>query len=125
MDGGRLPCYKLLHQFRFHPYARIKPSAREIVMAALYDDTYGEERFIPSSSAISDSGTTPCIGRLPHNKLSRQSRFHPYARVKPSAREIVMRSSLRSAPETLAWYDSATSYSIWVLFCVGKCLYAT
>ncbi|KAI5987240.1 hypothetical protein EDD15DRAFT_2372686 [Pisolithus albus] len=88
MDGGRLPCYKLSHQFRFHPYARVKPSAREIVMAALYDDTSDEELFVPSS-AIADSNAPPYAGRLPRDKLSRQFRFHPYARVKPSACEIV------------------------------------
>ncbi|KAI5990661.1 hypothetical protein EDD15DRAFT_2369768 [Pisolithus albus] len=54
MDGGKLPSYKVLYHFAFHPYARIKPSAREIMMAALYDDTY-HERFIPSSFAIPSS----------------------------------------------------------------------
>ncbi|KAI5996395.1 hypothetical protein EDD15DRAFT_2365234 [Pisolithus albus] len=78
MDGGRLPCYKLSHQFRFHPYARVKPSAREIVMAALYDDTSDEELFVPSS-AIADSNAPLYAGRLPHDKLSCQFRFHLYA----------------------------------------------
>lgn len=36
MDSGRLPSYKFSYVFRFHPYARVKPSARERVMAALY-----------------------------------------------------------------------------------------
>ncbi|KIK11579.1 hypothetical protein PISMIDRAFT_19402 [Pisolithus microcarpus 441] len=113
MDGGKLPSYKVSFHFTFHPYARVKPSAHEIVMAALYDDTY-DERFIPSSSAISpssfaippssfaispslfvisDSGTASDGGRLPSYKFSRQYRFHPYARIKPSAREVVMAAS--------------------------------
>ncbi|KAI5999637.1 hypothetical protein EDD15DRAFT_2193678 [Pisolithus albus] len=113
MDGGKLPSYKVLYHFAFHPYARIKPSAREIVMAALYDDTYNE-RFIPSSFAIpsssfaisplsfviSGSGTASDGGRLPSCRLSHQYRFHPYVRVKPSAREVVMSD------------DSSSSYLI-------------
>ncbi|KAI6122087.1 hypothetical protein F5141DRAFT_1061633 [Pisolithus sp. B1] len=109
MDGGKLPHYETSLHFRFHPYARVKPSACEIVMAALYGDTY-DERFISSSFAvsssslavspspfaisppsfvISESGAASDGGRLPSYKLSRQYRFHPYARVKPSAREVV------------------------------------
>ncbi|KAI6122088.1 hypothetical protein F5141DRAFT_1061634 [Pisolithus sp. B1] len=87
MSGGRLPGFKMSRQFRFHPYARVKPSAREIV--ALYDDTYNEDHTIPSSSATSDSGTASVSGRLSSYKLSRQYRYHPYTRMKPSAREIV------------------------------------
>ncbi|KAI6132310.1 hypothetical protein EDD16DRAFT_1533277, partial [Pisolithus croceorrhizus] len=34
MDSGKLPNYKSSYLFRFHPYARVKPSARERVMAA-------------------------------------------------------------------------------------------
>ncbi|KAI6098400.1 hypothetical protein EV401DRAFT_1895213 [Pisolithus croceorrhizus] len=107
MDGGKLPCYEMSLHFRFPPYVRVKPSAREIVMAALYGDTYNE-RFIssfaissslavspslfavsPPSFVISESSTASDGGRLPSYKLSRQYRFHPYARVKPSAREVV------------------------------------
>ncbi|KAI6126950.1 hypothetical protein F5141DRAFT_1060593 [Pisolithus sp. B1] len=109
MDGGKLPHYETSLHFRFHPYTRVKPSAREIVMAALYGDTY-DERFISSSFAvsssslavspspfaisppsfvISESGTASDGGRLPSYKLLRQYRFHLYARVKPSAREVV------------------------------------
>ncbi|KAI6138698.1 hypothetical protein EDD17DRAFT_1770928 [Pisolithus thermaeus] len=87
MNGGRLPGFKMSRQFRFHPYARVKPSAREII--ALYDDTYDEDHAIPSSSATSDSGTASVSGRLSSYKLSRQYRYHPYTRMKPSAREIV------------------------------------
>ncbi|KAI5991245.1 hypothetical protein EDD15DRAFT_2197664 [Pisolithus albus] len=114
MDGGKLPSYKVLYHFAFHPYARIKPSAREIVMAALYDDTY-DERFIPSSFAIpsssfaisplsfviSGSGTASDGGRLPSCRLSRQYRFHPYVRVKPSAREVVMKLMVTRLRHTL------------------------
>ncbi|KIO11934.1 hypothetical protein M404DRAFT_7200 [Pisolithus tinctorius Marx 270] len=32
MDSGKLPNYKSSYLFRFHPYARVKPSARERVM---------------------------------------------------------------------------------------------
>ncbi|KAI6095116.1 hypothetical protein F5141DRAFT_1222473 [Pisolithus sp. B1] len=87
MNGGRLPGFKMSRQFRFHPYARVKPSAREIV--ALYDDTYDEDHTIPSSSTTSDSGTASVSGRLSSYKLLRQYRYHPYTRMKPSAREIV------------------------------------
>ncbi|KAI6100001.1 hypothetical protein EV401DRAFT_2081235 [Pisolithus croceorrhizus] len=74
-------------QFRFHPYARVKPSAREIV--ALYDDTYDEDHTIPSLSATSDSGMASVGRRLSSYKLSRQYRYHPYMRMKPSAHEIM------------------------------------
>ncbi|KAI6159808.1 hypothetical protein EDD17DRAFT_1761848 [Pisolithus thermaeus] len=88
MNSGRLPGFKMLRQFRFHPYARVKPSAREIV--ALYDDTYDEDHTIPSSSTTSDSGMALVSGRLSSYKLSRQYRYHLYMRMKPSAREIMM-----------------------------------
>ncbi|KAI6117429.1 hypothetical protein EV401DRAFT_1888959 [Pisolithus croceorrhizus] len=109
MDRGKLPCYKTSLHFRFHPYTRVKLSAHEIVMAALYGDTY-DERFIsssftisssslaisplpfaisPPSFVISESGVASDSGRLPSYKLLCQYRFHPYARVKPSAREVV------------------------------------
>lgn len=53
MDSGKLPNYKSSYLFRFHPYARVKPSARERVMAVLYtSDDNGffskDQRFIPS-----------------------------------------------------------------------------
>ncbi|KAI6045294.1 hypothetical protein EDC04DRAFT_2598872 [Pisolithus marmoratus] len=52
--GTWLPGYRFAYLFRFHPYARVKPSARERVMAVLYatDDTpsLDEEYFIPSLS---------------------------------------------------------------------------
>ncbi|KAI6102240.1 hypothetical protein F5141DRAFT_1217840 [Pisolithus sp. B1] len=107
MDRGKLPCYKVSHHFTFHPYARVKPSACEIVMAALYDNMY-DKHFIPSSSTISPSSfaippSSFAIsdsdmdgGKLPSYKLSCQYRFHLYARVKPSAREVVMAASYTS-----------------------------
>ncbi|KAI6097315.1 hypothetical protein EDD16DRAFT_1527653 [Pisolithus croceorrhizus] len=50
---------------------------------------YDEDYTIPSSSATSDSGMASVSGRLSSYKLSRQYRYHPYTRMKPSAREIV------------------------------------
>ncbi|KAI6104247.1 hypothetical protein F5141DRAFT_1216774 [Pisolithus sp. B1] len=56
MDSGKLPNYKSSYLFRFHPYARVKPSARERVMAALYTDDgdllSDEPCFIPSYAAV-------------------------------------------------------------------------
>ncbi|KAI6098401.1 hypothetical protein EV401DRAFT_2082056 [Pisolithus croceorrhizus] len=99
-------------QFRFHPYARVKPSAREIV--ALYDDTYDEDHTIPSSSTTSDSGMALVSGRLSSYKLSRQYRYHLYMRMKPSAREIMMYSSSASSP-TMKFFISV--YAIPVIRC--------
>ncbi|KIK21390.1 hypothetical protein PISMIDRAFT_12320 [Pisolithus microcarpus 441] len=50
MDSGRLPSYKFSYVFRFHPYARVKPSARERVMAALY--TPDDGTLLPAYQAI-------------------------------------------------------------------------
>ncbi|KAI6132622.1 hypothetical protein EDD16DRAFT_420945 [Pisolithus croceorrhizus] len=79
MDSGRITSYKFSHLFRFHPYARVKPSARERVMAALYGhdgDTHpsdtepGSSRsfisnFDTSSHALSEivNGPTSLHGR--------------------------------------------------------------
>ncbi|KAI5982787.1 hypothetical protein EDD15DRAFT_2377206 [Pisolithus albus] len=59
MDSGKLPNYRSSYMFRFHPYARVKPSARELVMASLYpsdddDDSFvsDEQPFIPSYGTI-------------------------------------------------------------------------
>ncbi|KAI6104241.1 hypothetical protein F5141DRAFT_1216771 [Pisolithus sp. B1] len=56
MDSGKLPNYKSSYLFRFHPYARVKPSARERVMAALYTDDgdllSDEQCFIPSYATV-------------------------------------------------------------------------
>ncbi|KAI6021863.1 hypothetical protein BKA83DRAFT_4494404 [Pisolithus microcarpus] len=54
MDSGKLPNYRSSYMFRFHPYARVKPSARERVMAALYtddDDLLSDEQCYISSHA--------------------------------------------------------------------------
>ncbi|KAI5996514.1 hypothetical protein F5J12DRAFT_896249 [Pisolithus orientalis] len=55
MDCGRLPSYRSSYLLRFHPYARVKPSARERVMAVQYTDDGSllsdEERFIASSQS--------------------------------------------------------------------------
>ncbi|KIJ18688.1 hypothetical protein PAXINDRAFT_97443 [Paxillus involutus ATCC 200175] len=34
MDSGRLPACRSSYLLRFHPYPRVKPSAREMIMAA-------------------------------------------------------------------------------------------
>ncbi|KAI6012188.1 hypothetical protein PISMIDRAFT_690252 [Pisolithus microcarpus 441] len=67
MDSGKLPNYRSSYLFRFHPYARVKPSARELVMnlligmfsgyASLYpsdDDGFvsDEQPFIPSYGTV-------------------------------------------------------------------------
>lgn len=64
MDCGRLPSYRSSYLLRFHPYARVKPSARERVMAVQYTDDGSllsdEERLITSSqSAVWDSLQVP------------------------------------------------------------------
>ncbi|KAI6142884.1 hypothetical protein BKA82DRAFT_4360720 [Pisolithus tinctorius] len=67
MDSGKLPNYKSSYLFRFHPYARVKPSARERVMAVLYtsddNDFFSEDqRFIPSyRTAVSDPNPSTVI----------------------------------------------------------------
>ncbi|KAI6013655.1 hypothetical protein PISMIDRAFT_19403 [Pisolithus microcarpus 441] len=95
MDGGRLPRYRISRQFRFHPYARVKPSPREIVTAVLYDNTYNEECFIPSSpttspssSTMSYSGTVSDGGKLPSYKLSRRYRFHLLRIIPPDSKLV-------------------------------------
>ncbi|KAI6141361.1 hypothetical protein EDD17DRAFT_1666429 [Pisolithus thermaeus] len=71
MDSGKLPNYRSSYLFRFHPYARVKPSARELVMAALYpddDDDDGpvsdEQPFIPSyGTVVPDSNPSSIIAQ--------------------------------------------------------------
>ncbi|KAI6132353.1 hypothetical protein EDD17DRAFT_1770422 [Pisolithus thermaeus] len=57
MDSGKLPNYRSSYLFRFHPYARVKPSARELVMATLYtSDEDGpvsdEQSFVSSYGTV-------------------------------------------------------------------------
>ncbi|KAI6127881.1 hypothetical protein EDD16DRAFT_1702197 [Pisolithus croceorrhizus] len=57
MDSGRLPNYRSSYLFRFHPYARVRPSARELVTATLYiSDEDGpvpdEQCFVSSYGAV-------------------------------------------------------------------------
>ncbi|KAI6141356.1 hypothetical protein EDD17DRAFT_1880941 [Pisolithus thermaeus] len=64
MDSGKLPNYRSSHLFRFHPYARVKPSARELVMATLYtsdedDSASDEQSFVP-----------PCVTVVPDSNAS-------------------------------------------------------
>ncbi|KAI5982775.1 hypothetical protein EDD15DRAFT_2377197 [Pisolithus albus] len=71
MDSGKLPNYRSSYMFRFHPYARVKPSARELVMASLYpsdDDDDGlvsdEQPFFPSyGTVIHDSNPSNIIAQ--------------------------------------------------------------
>ncbi|KAI6158253.1 hypothetical protein BKA82DRAFT_10848 [Pisolithus tinctorius] len=68
MDCGRLPSYRSSYLLRFHPYARVKPSARERVMAVQYTDDGSllsdEERLITSSqSAVWDSVPADAIAQ--------------------------------------------------------------
>ncbi|KAI6045322.1 hypothetical protein EDC04DRAFT_2889108 [Pisolithus marmoratus] len=70
MDSGKLPNYRSSYLFRFHPYARVKPSARERVMAALCsadedDHLFSDERhFIPSyQTVVPDSDPSSAIAR--------------------------------------------------------------
>ncbi|KAI6132308.1 hypothetical protein EDD16DRAFT_1699729 [Pisolithus croceorrhizus] len=50
MDSGKLPNYRSSYLLRFHPYARVKPSARELVMVALYDSD--EQDFVLSYQTV-------------------------------------------------------------------------
>ncbi|KAI6003143.1 hypothetical protein EDD15DRAFT_2361023 [Pisolithus albus] len=68
MDSGKLPNYRSSYMFRFHPYARVKPSARELVMACLYpdddDDNFvsDEQPFVPSyGTVVPDSNPSNTI----------------------------------------------------------------
>ncbi|KAI6142870.1 hypothetical protein BKA82DRAFT_1000039 [Pisolithus tinctorius] len=69
MDSGRLPSYRSSYLFRFHPYTRVRPSARERVTAVVYasDDNSplsDEEGFIPSyQTVVSDSNPSSIIAR--------------------------------------------------------------
>lgn len=69
MDSGKLPTYRSLYLFRFHPYARMKPSARERVKAVLYtanDDAVLSDGqcFIPSyPTVVPESNPSSIIAR--------------------------------------------------------------
>lgn len=60
MDSGKLPSYRSSYMFRFHPYARVKPSARELVMATLY--TSDEDGPIPDEQDFNPSYGTVVPG---------------------------------------------------------------
>ncbi|KIK21399.1 hypothetical protein PISMIDRAFT_681324, partial [Pisolithus microcarpus 441] len=66
MDSGKLPNYRSSYLFRFHPYARVKPSARELVMASLYpsdDDGFvsDERPFLPSYGTVVPDSNPPNV----------------------------------------------------------------
>ncbi|KAI6003130.1 hypothetical protein EDD15DRAFT_2361014 [Pisolithus albus] len=65
MDSGKLPNYRSSYMFRFHPYARVKPSARERVMAALYSDDgdlfSDEQCYIPSYATVVPEFNSSCV----------------------------------------------------------------
>ncbi|KAI6007018.1 hypothetical protein EDD15DRAFT_2358084 [Pisolithus albus] len=63
MDSGKLPNYRSSYMFRFHPYARVKPSAREIVMAALYASD--EEDAVPT--VVPDAILPSVVSQNPHD----------------------------------------------------------
>ncbi|KAI6115134.1 hypothetical protein EDD16DRAFT_1702267 [Pisolithus croceorrhizus] len=64
MDSGKVPSPKFSHLFRFHPYARVKPSAREKLMATLYgdgNDTHPSDTERASSRSFSNFDTSSTI----------------------------------------------------------------
>ncbi|KAI6003042.1 hypothetical protein EDD15DRAFT_2360932 [Pisolithus albus] len=66
MDSGKLPNYRSSYMYRFHPYARVKPSARELVMATLYtsdedDPTSDEQDFNPSHGTVVAGPNSPSV----------------------------------------------------------------
>ncbi|KAI5982769.1 hypothetical protein EDD15DRAFT_2377191 [Pisolithus albus] len=65
MDSGKLPNYRSSYMFRFHPYARVKPSARERVMAALYSDdgdlSSDEQSYIPPYATVAAEFNSPSV----------------------------------------------------------------
>ncbi|KAI6132316.1 hypothetical protein EDD16DRAFT_1699724 [Pisolithus croceorrhizus] len=67
MDSGKLSNYRSLYFFRFHPYARVGPSARERTMATLYNSN--------DNSLLSDehgpSRQTAVPGSIPPNIIAR------------------------------------------------------
>ncbi|KAI6021843.1 hypothetical protein BKA83DRAFT_4126561 [Pisolithus microcarpus] len=65
MDSGKLPNYRSSYMYRFHPYARAKPSARELVMAALYAT---DEDFVPScQTVVPDTNPSGIISQNLHD----------------------------------------------------------
>lgn len=66
---GKLPTHRSLYLLRFHPYARVKPSARERAMAARYtsdpDGLFSDEQRVISSyqTMIADSNHSLIIAR--------------------------------------------------------------
>lgn len=66
---GKLPNHRSLYLLRFHPYARVKPSARERAMAARYtsdpDGLFSDEQRIISSyqTMVADSNHSLIIAR--------------------------------------------------------------
>ncbi|KAI6045323.1 hypothetical protein EDC04DRAFT_2889109 [Pisolithus marmoratus] len=74
-DSGKLPSYKYSYLFRFHPYARVKPSARERTMAVLYTDDnshlYDKQGFIPShQTAAPGSDLSSTMARNPNDTVN-------------------------------------------------------
>ncbi|KAI6115155.1 hypothetical protein EV401DRAFT_2073768 [Pisolithus croceorrhizus] len=71
MDSGKLPNYRSSYLFRFHPYARVKPSAREL--ATLYtsdedDPVSDEQSFIPSyGTVVPDSNASIVVAQNLNN----------------------------------------------------------
>ncbi|KAI6115148.1 hypothetical protein EDD16DRAFT_1702257 [Pisolithus croceorrhizus] len=75
MDSGKAPNYRTSYLFRFHPYARVKPSARELVRATLYtsdedDPVSYEQSFIASNgTVVPDSNASIAIAEYLANTV--------------------------------------------------------
>ncbi|KAI5992986.1 hypothetical protein EDD15DRAFT_2367784 [Pisolithus albus] len=65
MDSGKLPNYRSSYMYRFHPYARVKPSARELVMAALYAS---DEDVVPT--VVPDTNSSSIIIQNLHDTVN-------------------------------------------------------
>ncbi|KAF8844279.1 hypothetical protein BDN67DRAFT_978184 [Paxillus ammoniavirescens] len=58
MDSGRLPAYRSSYLLRFHPYPRVKPSAREMIMAASQEN---KAQPAPTQTTIARNAMPPSI----------------------------------------------------------------
>ncbi|KAI6118357.1 hypothetical protein F5141DRAFT_1212271 [Pisolithus sp. B1] len=67
MDSGKLPNYRSSYIFRFHPYARVGPSARERTMATLY--TSDDNNLLSDEQGPSRQTVVP--GLIPPNIFAR------------------------------------------------------
>ncbi|KAI6132591.1 hypothetical protein EDD16DRAFT_1699738 [Pisolithus croceorrhizus] len=69
MDSGKLPNNRSSYLIRFHPCARVKPSARELVMAALHASD--KQDFIPSyQTVVPDANLSSIVARDLHDVVN-------------------------------------------------------